>query len=81
MGWLLVVFFVIFIIALLKEKANDKAEEKSYNNGICPKCGRRMGTINDSWGNDIGFGCANCGYKAPNKYIGSDYDHLRKKQK
>lgn len=28
MGWLLVVFFVIFIIALLHEKAEDKSEEK-----------------------------------------------------
>lgn len=31
-------------------------------------------------GNDIGFGCTNCGYRAPNKYIGSDYDDMRKKK-
>ena len=77
----MLIVFIIFVIFLLHDKSERSSEEKAYNNGICPKCGRRMGTINDSWGNDIGFGCANCGYKAPNKYIGSDYDHLRKKQK
>lgn len=78
MGWLLVVFFVIFIIALLQEKANDKAEEKSYNNGICPKCGKRMRTLEDDWGNTTGFGCI-CGHRTSDRYIGSDLKHIHKK--
>ena len=78
MGWLLVVFFVIFIIALLQEKANDKAEEKAYNNGYCPKCGKRMRTLEDDWGNTTGFGCV-CGHRTSDRYIGSDIEHIHKK--
>lgn len=74
------VFFAIFAFLLLHEKAKERDEENAYNKGYCPRCGRRMWTINDDWGNDIGFGCTNCGYRAPNKYIGSDYDDMRKKK-
>ena len=53
----LLILFVIFAIALLHEKAKGKVEEREYNNGICPKCGKRMRTLEDNWGNTIGFGC------------------------
>lgn len=59
-------------------KANDKAEEKAYNNGYCPKCGKRMRTLEDDWGNTTGFGCV-CGHRTSDRYIGSDIEHIHKK--
>ena len=65
--------FAILIIALLHEKRKEKKEERDYNNGYCPKCGKFMSTIYDQWGNEIGFGCPNCGHRTSDRYIGSEY--------
>lgn len=70
--WGFLILFVLLAIGLFYEKAEDKAEEKAYNNGICPKCGQHMRTLCDNWGNTTGFGCAKCGYKASDRYIGSE---------
>ena len=76
--WGFLILFALLIYALLNEKAKDNREVKEYNNGICPKCGKRMSTLIDEWGNDIGFGCTNCSHRASDRYIGSDFPHLRK---
>ena len=49
------------------------------DNYICPKCGKRMWTITDEYGNDKEFGCTHCGHRTDRRYIGSDYNHLHKK--
>lgn len=70
--WGFLILFGLLAIGLFYEKAEDKAEEKAYNNGICPRCGQHMRTLCDNWGNTTGFGCAKCGYKASDRYIGSE---------
>lgn len=77
MGFLLL--FAALAIALLYEKTENKQKEKAYNDGICPKCGKRMWTITDEYGNDKEFGCTHCGHRTDRRYIGSDYNHLHKK--
>ena len=73
--------FAVVIIGCLIDKAEDNKELKAYNNGKCPKCGRYMHTIPDEYGNSIGFGCTNCGYKAPDRFIGSETSRYRKNNK
>lgn len=70
--WGFLILFGLLAIGLFYEKAEDKAEKKAYNNGICPRCGQHMRTLCDNWGNTTGFGCAKCGYKASDRYIGSE---------
>lgn len=70
--WGFLILFGLLAIGLFYEKAEDKAEEKAYNNGICPRCGQHMRTLCDNWGNTTGFGCAKCGYKASDRYTGSE---------
>lgn len=71
--WGFLILFASIFICVLNEKAKDKKEEKEYNNGYCPKCGKYMSTIPDQWGNSIGFGCTNCGHRTSDRYIGSEY--------
>lgn len=77
--WGFLILFGLLAIGLFYEKAEGKAEEKAYNNGYCSKCGEYMSTIHDQWGNSIGFGCSNCGHRTSDRYIGSEFQHLRKK--
>ena len=76
--WVLILFGIMAIL-LFHEKAERKKEEKDYNNGICPKCGRYMSTITDEWGNEIGFGCPKCGHRTSDRYIGSEILRYRNK--
>lgn len=77
----MLIFFGIFIIVLLYDHAKNKKEERDYNNGYCPKCGKYMTTFIDEWGNDIGFGCSNCGHRTSDRYIGSEILRQRKNKK
>lgn len=76
--WALILFGIMAIL-LFHEKAERKKEEKDYNNGICPKCGAWMCTLEDNWGNTTGFGCKKCGHRTSDRYIGSDMAHYRNK--
>lgn len=74
----MLIVFIIFVMFLLHEKSKERDEEKAYNNGFCPKCGKRMRTLEDDWGNTTGFGCT-CGHRTSDRYIGSDLKHIHKK--
>lgn len=74
----MLIVFIIFVMFLLHDKSERRDEEKAYNNGICPKCGKRMRTLEDDWGNTTGFGCI-CGHRTSDRYIGSDLKHIHKK--
>lgn len=74
----MLIVFIIFVMFLLHDKSERRDEEKAYNNGYCPKCGKRMRTLEDDWGNTIGFGCV-CGHRTSDRYIGSDIKHIHKK--
>lgn len=77
--WGVLILFGLLVIGLLHEKAQDKAEERAYNNGYCPKCGKRMTSLCDEWGNTTGFGCTKCGHRASDRYIGSEFKNISKK--
>lgn len=74
----MLIVFIIFVMFLLHDKSERRDEEKAYNNGYCPKCGKRMRTLEDDWGNTTGFGCV-CGHRTSDRYIGSDLKHIHKK--
>lgn len=74
----MLIVFIIFVMFLLHDKSERRDEEKAYNNGYCPKCGKRMRTLEDDWGNTTGFGCV-CGHRTSDRYIGSDIKHIHKK--
>lgn len=74
----MLIVFIILLMFLLHDKSERRDEEKAYNNGYCPKCGKRMRTLEDDWGNTTGFGCV-CVHRTSDRYIGSDIKHIHKK--
>lgn len=73
--------FAIVIIGCLIDKAEDNRDWRAYNNGKCPKCGNPMMTLPNEYGDCVAFGCPKCGYKAPDRFIGSETLRYRKNNK